>query len=123
MKHVTRPADLYLRFLELADAIRGLPSLPSLDPLEERILTWIARISQQDERLSVRDMMAQEEFGSPATIHGRIKSLREKGWILLADTEDPRRKQIALTQAALFHFDKLSGCMTQAMKGLQPGGA
>ncbi|WP_194723859.1 winged helix-turn-helix domain-containing protein [Noviherbaspirillum malthae] len=115
MKHLNRPADLYLRFLELADAIRGLPSLPPLDPLEERILTWIARISQQDERLSVRDMMAREEFGSPATIHGRIKSLREKGWIMLADTEDTRRKQIELTQAAFHHFDKLSKCMARAM--------
>lgn len=117
MKKITRPADLYLRFLELADAIRGLPSLPPLDALEERILTWIARSSQEDQRLSVRDMMAKDEFGSPATIHGRLKSLRDKGWIMLADTEDTRRKQLVLTQAALLHFDKLSNCMAKAIKG------
>jgi DNA-binding MarR family transcriptional regulator len=46
----------------------------------------------------VRDMMAKEELGAPATIHGRLKSMREKGWITLADTEDARRKQVALTQ-------------------------
>jgi hypothetical protein len=33
---------------------------------------------------------------------------------MLADTEDSRRKQIELTQAALLHFDKLSKCLVQA---------
>ena len=117
MKKTTRPAELYLRFLQLAEAIRDLPALPALDPLEERLLTLVARTSQEKERLCVRDMMAKEEFGSPATIHGRLKSMREKGWIMLTDTTDARRKQIDLTQAALQHFDKLSRCMVKAAKG------
>lgn len=117
MRKTTRPADIYLRFLQLAEAIRGLPSLSPLDPLEERLLALIARASQEKERLSVRDMMARDEFGSPATIHGRLKSMRKKGWIMLTDTEDARRKQVTLTQAALAHFDKLSKCIVQAAKG------
>jgi len=114
MKSSKRPADIYLRFLQLAEALRGMPSLPSLDPLEERILALVARANQERQRLSVRDMMAQQTLGSPATLHGRLKSMREKGWIMLADTEDSRRKQIELTQAALLHFDKLSKCLLQA---------
>jgi hypothetical protein len=117
MKRSTRPADIYLRFLQLAEAIRGLPSLPPLDPLEERILSFIARASQENMRLSVRDMMGNDEFGSPATVHSRLKSMREKGWIMLSDTDDTRRKQIELTQAALLHFDKLSKCLVQAASG------
>ena len=113
----TRPADIYLRFLQLAEALRGLPSLPALDPLEERILALVARAGQDQDRLSVRDMMAKTELGSPATLHSRLKSMREKGWIMLSDTEDTRRKQIELTQAALLHFDKLSKCLVQAAKG------
>ena len=65
---MTRPADIYLRFLQLAEALKGLPSLPPLDPLEERILEFIARVSQKNDRLSVRDMMAQSQLGSPATL-------------------------------------------------------
>ena len=118
MKQTTRPADIYLRFLQLADALRGLPSLPSLDPLEERILDLVARTYQTQERLSVRDMMAKSELGSPAMLHSRLKSMREKGWIMLGDTEDARRKQIELTQAALLHFDKLSKCLIQATKSI-----
>ncbi len=116
-KSPVRPADIYLRFLQLADALRGLPSLPSLDPLEERILAFVAVKAQANDRLSVRDMMAHAEFGSPATVHSRLKSMREKGWLMLADTEDTRRKQIELTQAALLHFDRLSNCLVNAAKG------
>lgn len=117
MKKLTRPADIYLRFLHLAEALRGLPSLPALDPLEERILAMIARTTKNETRLSVRDMMAKQEFGAPATVHARLKSMREKGWIVLNDTEDARRKQIDLTQAALQHFDRLSSCLVEAAQG------
>jgi len=40
--------------------------------------------------------------------------MRDKGWITLADTEDPRRNQIELFQAAPRHFDKLSECFLNA---------
>lgn len=111
---MTRPADIYLRFLQLAEAIRGLPSLPALDPLEERILGLVARAGQANERLSVRDMMAKAELGSPMTVHNRLKSMRSKGWLTLSETADSRRKQVELTQAALHHFDNLSLCLLRA---------
>jgi DNA-binding MarR family transcriptional regulator len=111
-----RPADIFLRFLQLAEAVRGLPTLPELDPLEERMLMLVARAGQEQQRLSVRDMMAKHELGAPATVHTRLKSMREKGWIMLSDTEDSRRKQVQLTQAALQHFDRLSQCMLKATK-------
>ena len=117
MKKAIKSSDVYLRFLQLAEAIRGLPSLPPLDPLEERILTLVARAGEQAERLSVRDMMAKEKLGAPATIHTRLKSMRAKGWIMLSATEDTRRKQIELTQDAARYFDRLSKCMVEAAKG------
>jgi DNA-binding MarR family transcriptional regulator len=114
---MTRPADIYLRFLQLTEALRGLPTLAALDPLEERILEFVARATQTKNRLSVRDMMARSELGSPATLHARITSMREKGWLQLTDTEDARRKQIELTPAALKHFDKLADAFAKAAKG------
>jgi DNA-binding MarR family transcriptional regulator len=114
MSHPKRPADIYLRFLQLAEAVRGLPSLPALDPLEERILAIVARASQDEQRLSVRDLMGKKELGAPATVHTRLTSMREKGWLTLTDTEDTRRKQVELTQDALKHFDKLSKCLLKA---------
>ena len=105
-----------MRFLQLSEAIRGLPSLPPLDPLEERILSWVARAGQSGDRLSVRDMLGHDELGAPATIHSRLKSMRSKGWIELADTEDTRRKQVQLTRAAVRHFARLSRCMVRAAR-------
>ena len=117
MSKSSRRAEVYLRFLQLAEAIRGLPTLPPLDPLEERILGCIAREGRTGERLSVRDMLGRAEFGSPATIHTRLKSMRSKGWIELADTDDTRRKQLTLTDAALSHFARLSRAMVKASGG------
>ncbi|MGN6083221.1 winged helix-turn-helix domain-containing protein [Trinickia sp.] len=114
---MTRPADIYLRFLQLTEALRGLPALPALDPLEEKILEFVARTTQKNDRLSVRDMMAQSQLGSPATLHARVTSMREKGWLTLSDTEDTRRKQIELTPAALKHFDKLAEAFAKAANG------
>jgi hypothetical protein len=105
-----------MRFLKLAEALRGLPALPTLDPLEERILTLIARASQEASRLSVRDVMEADGLGSPATLHARLTSMRKKGWVVLLDTEDARRKQVTLSKAALAHFDNLSACLVEAAK-------
>ena len=110
----SRLADIYLRFLQLRETLRALPSLPPLDPLEERMLSWIATASLEHAQISVRGMMARDEFGSPATVHNRLKSMRRKGWITLADTDDARRKQIELTQATLLYFDQLSECIVRA---------
>lgn len=116
MSTTQRPANIYLDFLRLVESINHRPALPPLDPLEERILNKVASINRNGCRLSVRDMTAKSELGAHATIHTRLKAMRAKGWITLADTEDGRRKQIELTQAALLHFDKLSKCLLQAMK-------
>ena len=119
-KATSRPATVYLHFLQLAESLRHSPRLPALDPLEERLLGLIAQAGQQRERLCVRDMMAKSELGSPAMLHRRLKSMRDKGWIRLADTEDGRRKQLELTQDALHYFDKLSNCMLKAARTRVP---
>jgi hypothetical protein len=42
-----------------------------------------------------------------------------KRWIILADTEDARRKQLVLAKAALTHFGKISRLMVQTVKKLE----
>jgi|GEM_PF-2406417 len=34
----------YLKFIHLSQALRGLPGLPTLDPIEERLLTIWRRL-------------------------------------------------------------------------------
>ena len=109
-------AEVYLRFIQMSEALRDQHDLPQLEPLEERILMIIAMARQTRERLSVKDLMSMSELGSPAMLHGRLKSMREKGWIFLAETEDARRKQLELTRDAMVHFDKVARCTLKAVK-------
>ena len=112
----TRMAEVYLRFIHLCEQVRERPELPPLEPLEERILMIIADAHYSKERLSVKDLMGMSQLGSPAMLHGRLKSMREKGWIYLAATEDARRKQLELTKDTLVHFDRFARCMQRALK-------
>lgn len=73
-----RPSDIYFRFLQLTETVRGQPALVALEPLEGRILEFIVYARQNKERMSVKDLMGKRELGSPAMLHGRLKSMREK---------------------------------------------
>jgi DNA-binding MarR family transcriptional regulator len=112
----SKTVSAYLRFLHLAKAIKAIPLLPGLEPIEEKILEIVADAHILKARLSVKDLMNKSELGSPAMLHGRLQSLREKGWIDLAPTEDARRKQLELTPASLQYFEKLSKLMSKAVK-------
>jgi DNA-binding MarR family transcriptional regulator len=112
----SKTVSAYLRFLHLAKAIKEFPLLPVLEPVEEKILEVVADAHVMKARLSVKDLMNKSELGSPAMLHGRLQSMREKGWIALAPTEDARRKQLELTPASLHYFEKLSKLMNKAVK-------
>lgn len=107
---------IYLRFIHLLKVIEASQVLPALEPIEHQILQIIALANLRRERLSVKDLMGMPEIASPATVHKNIKSMREKGWIYLEDTEDARRKQLRLTPQALTHFDKLGIAVKKAIK-------
>ena len=111
-----RPSEVYFRFLQLSETIRGHPALPALVPLECHILELIIYARLKKEGVSVKDLMSKRELGSPVMLHSCLVSMRIKGWIMLEDTEDDQLKQLDLTTAALTHFAKLSRLMMQAIK-------
>jgi len=109
-------ADAYLKFMSSRLALRERAGLPSLDPLEERVIEMIALASKPGEQLSVTEVITTAELGSPTTLHGRLKSLRTKGLIKLAYADDVSRRQLQLTKAGMSYFDALSKCMVGAVK-------
>lgn len=114
MKISNESGAIYLQFLSLTESLRNSPTLPLLDPIEERLLVLIACAEQEGERIAVSDIIYRKELGSSAMLHRRLTIMREKGWIVLASTDDGRRKQVTLSQAALLHFEKLSRCLVKA---------
>ena len=107
----------YLKFLNLVQAIRELPSFPAIDPVEERVLNLLATAWQAGQQISVVEAMNTLTEMSPSTVHRRLKLLRKKGLIQLdEDGDDNRIKYIASTPLALRYFKKLDECLEMAQK-------
>ncbi|WP_418315673.1 winged helix DNA-binding protein [Piscinibacter sakaiensis] len=105
----------YLRFLNLVQAIRGLPSVPVLDPVEERLLNALAALWANGEPVTVLQAMNCEPDTSPSTVHRRLKSLRKLGLITYVEkADDQRSKYVELTPRAKQYYAALSRCMEKA---------
>ena len=108
-------ADLYLRFLNLARAVRELPDFPALDPVEERLLNQFAAVWHQDRPLTVLQAMGLSKDVSSTTSHRRLKSLRSKGMVVLVSDEiDNRVKYVRPTVLAQDYFSRLGRCLDAA---------
>jgi hypothetical protein len=108
-------SDVYVRFLNLARAVRELPDFPSLDPVEERLLNRLAAVWQQGQRITVLQVMGLSDEVSSTTAHRRLKSLRVKGMVtLLADESDNRIKYVQPTPLADHYLAQLGQCVEQA---------
>lgn len=117
---MNKPKDAsrtYLRFLNLVNAVRGLPSFPSLDAVEERVLNGLASIWATGAKVTVLEAMRLTPDASPSTVHRRLKQLQRKGLIALREDEsDSRVRIIEPTEAATQWFAKLGQCMNLAAR-------
>jgi DNA-binding MarR family transcriptional regulator len=117
MKKKNETPSPALRFLNLVTAIRALPTVPSLDPLEERVLMVLALNWATGIAVTVMQILGTFNDASPSTVHRRLKSLKKKGLIALREDEnDNRTKYIEPTDLANDYFNEIGKCMTLATK-------
>lgn len=115
MSQETKYSAIYLRFLNLIQAIRELPSFPSVDPVEERLLNALAAIWHKGERITVLEAMSLPVDVSATTLHRRLKSLRSKGMLALqVDDVDTRIKYVIPTERTEQYFSVLGKCLNEA---------
>jgi hypothetical protein len=115
------PSQAYLRFVNLTNAIRGLPGIPVLDAMEERVLNALAAVWATGRDLPVTEAMRFGVESSPSTVHRRLKGLQRKGLIeLRAGSDDSRVRLIVPTGLAMGYFERLGRCLDQAVKGEHP---
>ena len=108
-------ASTFLRFVNLLHAIRQLPSFPTLDPVEERLLHELGALWHQGQRVTVLQAMEMRTAGSSSTVHRRLKGLRRKGMIdLKTDDVDGRVRYVVSTPEATNYFQKLGQFMCEA---------
>ncbi|UOD49683.1 MarR family transcriptional regulator [Orrella daihaiensis] len=115
MSEKTNYSNIYLRFLNLMQAIRELPTFPHVDPVEERLLNALAAIWHGGGKVTVLEAMALPVDVSPTTLHRRLKSLRAKGLLALeTDAADTRIKYVVPTDRATDYFSTLGRCLNEA---------
>ena len=102
------------------DAVASLPTISpdiKLDLLEEQLLNYALLTSFRGEELMVGDIILLKQLGSQATLHGRLKNLVKKGYILLLDDRlDSRKKFVKLTTQAEKHYEQLSKCLSLVLE-------
>lgn len=107
----------YVRFLNLARAVRELPSFPDLDAVEEQLLNAFASAWNKGQYLRVLEAMEMFPDVSGSTVHRRLVSLRKKGMIALNVDEDNQRvKYIMPTPLSNRYFSKLGECLGKAAR-------
>ncbi len=117
MVNSTSSSQAYLRFVNLANAIRKLPGFPLLDAMEERVLNGLAAGWATGAEMTVLDAMKLAPDASPSTVHRRLKGLQRKGLVCLRDSPlDSRVRLVAPTDLAMAYFERLGQCLDLATK-------
>lgn len=112
----TLSTSSYIKFLNLAKAIRELTAFPSLNPMEECLLNFIAMSWQADKMLSVSETMHSDVAMSPSSVHRHLKSLLAKGFLgLTVDERDNRIKYITHTPLSAEYFSMLGQCISKTV--------
>lgn len=107
----------YLRFLNLAGAVRSLPAFPPLDAVEERALNALAAVWTVGARVTVLQAVQLAPEVSPSTVHRRLKGLQRKGLIALPDdASDSRVRIVEPTALATEWFSRLGQCLSVAAR-------
>lgn len=106
----------YIRFLNLIDVLDRINPGKKLDATEESLLDKIILSAHQGEVVLVGDLISLSEFGSQATLHGRLKNLRAMGLIDMTAEEDGRKKHVVPTKLAIKRYDELSKCLEKAVR-------
>lgn len=108
---ITKIAAAYLRFTELARALKDQSST-ELDPNHRVFLERIVFAWSNQNPLTVRNAISLSDLGSAATLHKRVDKLRHLGFIEDEKIEgDHRRKFLIPTQKTIDYFERLGSVM------------
>ena len=109
--------NLYIRFLNTIDTLGRANPGRSLDSTEIQLLEHILLATDKGQTLLVGDLIHLSQFGSQATLHGRVKNLAVLGYIkLVTDKMDGRKKSVVPTKLAHKYVQFLSECIEASLK-------
>jgi len=121
MKKIRSPlAEAYFRFVQLAKSLQtGIPDVMAMDANERALLDAVALSWFEGRPLTVREAIAMDHLGSPATLHKRITRLRQKDMLVAQNQEGDRRaKYLVPSDKTLKLFSALGGHMQSVQQPL-----
>jgi hypothetical protein len=108
-------ADIYQRFLNLANAIDDLNKFPKLSPDEKCLLRHLNNYWAINQKIKVVQIINLVKSSSPATVFRYLKLLRQKGYIELElDIDDNRIKYINPTELTIAYFSEHGKLLLQS---------
>lgn len=111
-------APIFVRLLNLLNAIRGMSPFSDLTADEEQLLGQLVLRWQRDEQFTVGDLMQNSGRTSPSTIYRRLIALRDKGLAdLRVDQNDRRVKFIQPTPLAHEYVQNFSARLDAMIAG------
>ncbi|MBU6468221.1 MAG: winged helix-turn-helix transcriptional regulator [Betaproteobacteria bacterium] len=117
MTRIAKTSTTYLKFINLVNSLKDLPTFPSLDALETRLINVLATAWQQGTKVSILDAINMIPDISYSTVHGRIKDLKDKGMIdVEIDAHDKRIKYVVPTKKTNYYFEKMGECLIKAQR-------
>ena len=109
---------VYLEFL-ISQRLLRQKKYDYITPKDEQLLMIVALAYSKETRLSVLDLLENQDMGAHSTVHKRIQKLRQLNMIEYERTEDRRRFQVNPTADLLRYFDQLGNSMVALKKRLK----
>lgn len=107
--------EVYLSFIESLGNFNDSKQFIPLDSMEIELLNQIALGWRKNHPLLVNEAIALGHIGSRATLHSRIKSLREKGYVDFHNDIDGRKKIIKPSTLAIDYFSRIANLLTHSV--------
>jgi len=120
MKHADlQPShQMYFQFIKLMQSVEHKHPASALTPHETHLLQEVVLRYFDDRAFTIRQALALNALGSPATLHKRIKHLRHVGLLSVKQEDtDHRTKYLIATPLAIQHFEHMGAVMQQAIQG------
>ena len=97
----------YYEFLRQRNEIGRTHLSKKLDMACLQLLDLIVIAMHERRELSVSDVLALQEVGSPATIHKKLQILRDFDLVSASFTTDKRTKVLKLTYKSRAYYDEI----------------
>ena len=97
-------SEAYLRFLQLANAFQFDNTALEMDANERALLDVLALCWYEGQPMTVREAIALDHLGSPATLHKRITRLRQKELLIALNQEGDRRAKYLIPSEKTLDF-------------------